>query len=133
MNYPTSARFDKQIRFIYKWLPIFSGCHQRPERSFFVKGYQMPVCARCEGEYIGALAALIAVWFMHPPYWLMTLLMVPMIIDGLLQALTSYSSTNWRRLITGALFGFGAAMILIMLAITAVKIGILMGVRLRNG
>ena len=35
-------------------------CHQRPERSFFVAGAQMPVCARCSGLYIaGALGALI--------------------------------------------------------------------------
>ncbi len=133
MNYPTSARFEKQIRFIYKWLPIFCGCHQRPERSFFVKGVQMPVCARCEGELIGALAALVAVWFIRPPYWLMAVIMIPMAADGLIQALTKYESTNWRRLITGMLFGFGAGMILIMLAIAAVKIGILIGIRLKGG
>ena len=35
-------------------------CHQRPERSFFVAGAQMPVCARCSGLYLaGAVGALI--------------------------------------------------------------------------
>jgi uncharacterized membrane protein len=29
-------------------------CHQRPERSFFLNGSQMPVCARCAGLYAGA-------------------------------------------------------------------------------
>jgi predicted membrane protein DUF2085 len=34
-------------------------CHQRPERSFFLFGIQMPVCARCLGLYVSAaLAAL---------------------------------------------------------------------------
>ena len=131
MNYPASARFDKQIRFIYKWLPIFCGCHQRPERSFFVKGVQMPVCARCEGELLGAIAAVIAVWFIRPPYWLMAAFMIPMAADGLIQAFTEYESTNWRRLMTGILFGFGAAMILIMFGIAAVKWGIVIGAGLR--
>jgi len=29
-------------------------CHQRPERSFFLFGRQLPVCARCTGLYAGA-------------------------------------------------------------------------------
>lgn len=132
MNYPTGIRFEKQIRFMYKWLPIFCGCHQRPERSFFVKGYQMPVCARCEGELIGILAALIAVWFLRPPYLLMGILMVPMIADGLIQGLTEYESTNWRRLITGILFGFGITMIVIMFLISVFKMGVLVGSGLRG-
>lgn len=37
-------------------------CHQRPDRSFFVHGRQMPVCARCTGLYVGAaIGAPIAV------------------------------------------------------------------------
>ena len=132
MNYPTGVRFEKQMRFMYKWLPIFCGCHQRPERSFFVKGYQMPVCARCEGELIGILAALIAVWFLRPPYWLMAVMMVPMAADGLIQGLTEYESTNWRRLITGILFGFGITMIVIMFLISVFKMGVLVGSGLRG-
>src|SRR3954470_13491308 len=32
-------------------------CHQRPERSFFLRGHQLPVCARCTGLYAGAALA----------------------------------------------------------------------------
>jgi Predicted membrane protein (DUF2085) len=38
-------------------------CHQRPERSFFLWGSQMPVCARCLGIYAGAALAAIALPF----------------------------------------------------------------------
>lgn len=33
-------------------------CHQQPERSFFVGGHQLPLCARDTGTYLGALATL---------------------------------------------------------------------------
>jgi uncharacterized membrane protein len=35
-------------------------CHQRPDRSFFVDGHQLPVCARCTGLYLSAALGLIA-------------------------------------------------------------------------
>jgi uncharacterized membrane protein len=51
------------------WLPVppagivylFCGriCHQIAERSFFVDGAQLPVCARCLGTYAGAAVALL--------------------------------------------------------------------------
>ena len=92
----------------------------------------MPVCARCEGELIGMLAALIAVWFIRPAYWLMAVMMIPMAADGLIQGLTKYESTNLRRLITGILFGFGITMIILMFLITVFKLGVLVGSGLRG-
>lgn len=29
-------------------------CHQRPERSYWIAGEQLPVCARCTGLYVSA-------------------------------------------------------------------------------
>ena len=34
-------------------------CHQLPERSFFIGGRQVPVCARCTGLYLSAAAGLL--------------------------------------------------------------------------
>ncbi len=92
----------------------------------------MPVCARCEGELFGILAALIAIWWMRPPYWLMAVIMIPMIADGLIQGLTKYESTNRRRLITGVLFGFGITMIVLMFCIAVFRLGIAVGSGLRG-
>jgi uncharacterized membrane protein len=35
-------------------------CHQRPERSFFLFGYPLAVCARCTGIYLGSFIGLLA-------------------------------------------------------------------------
>jgi uncharacterized membrane protein len=37
-------------------------CHQRPERSFSIAGFQMPVCARCSGLYVSAAAGTLLAW-----------------------------------------------------------------------
>lgn len=37
-------------------------CHQLPERSFFLDGRQLPVCARCTGLYLSGAAGLAAWW-----------------------------------------------------------------------
>ena len=34
-------------------------CHQRPERSFFLDGHQLPVCARCTGLYLSGAIGLL--------------------------------------------------------------------------
>lgn len=84
------------------------GCHQMPERSYFFKGYQLPVCARCEGMIFGEITALVFVligYRMKIYYCL--LLLIPMVLDGTLQYKTSYFSTNIKRLLTGIMFGFG--------------------------
>lgn len=35
-------------------------CHQQPERSFFLGGEQLPVCARCTGLYLSGAAGFLA-------------------------------------------------------------------------
>ena len=37
-------------------------CHQRPERSFFLDGHQLPVCARCTGLYLSGAVGLVGWW-----------------------------------------------------------------------
>lgn len=94
-------------RFLYKWLPILFGCHCRADRSFFFRGKQFPICARCTGIGIGFLLAVVSLWFYRPPFVLAVLLMIPMIVDGILQLKTAYESRNIIRCITGLLFCYG--------------------------
>ena len=35
-------------------------CHQLPDRSFFLDGQQLPVCARCTGLYLSGAGGFIA-------------------------------------------------------------------------
>lgn len=114
---------NRVIKALYKWLPIFCGCHQRADRSFFVKGQQMPVCARCEGELIGMITGLILIFFVRPDFWVPAVLMVPMIADGLIQNLGHVESNNIRRLVTGILFGYGLMTVIAKIAILCFSYG----------
>jgi uncharacterized membrane protein len=77
-----------------------------PERSFFIRGYQLPLCARCTGIVIGHVLGIIASIFRRVPFTCL-FAALPLMIDGTVQKFTSYESTNRRRLITGILYGFG--------------------------
>lgn len=98
----------KLVLFIYKWLPIFFGCHGKAERSFIINHRKFPICARCTGELVGILLSIILFQFIPlPSLWLGGIMLIPMLVDGFLQRLTSYESKNWKRFITGLLFGVG--------------------------
>lgn len=88
-------------------LGAVTGCHQMPERSFFIKGYQFPLCARCTGILLGELLALPLWAICQPSIVIAVLLIFPMAYDGLLQYLLSVMSNNKRRLVTGLLAGYG--------------------------
>ena len=87
-------------------------CHRRPERSFFLKGHQFPVCARCTGFYTGLVVFLIWNWFFELNHDINTIiismiLMIPVAIDGFTQYFGPRESTNTIRFITGFIGGIG--------------------------
>lgn len=91
-------------------------CHRMPERSFFIKGHQFPVCARCTGFYISLMLYFIYVYFFFVHYnpVLLTfaiLLLIPMMLDGLTQLFKYRESNNVLRLITGLMGGIGLGII----------------------
>lgn len=110
--------------FMYKWLPVVFGCHCRDDRSFHYKGVKFPVCARCTGELAGIIVSLISVFFFRCSWWASLLLLVPMILDGFVQLLTKYESTNIRRFVTGFLFGYGLFMFFALTTIASFDLGV---------
>ena len=83
------------------------GCHQMPERSFFIKGFQFPVCARCTGVIISAIIATILFVKKKLPIGICIAMSSVMLLDWGIQYLKIKESTNARRLITGLIGGFG--------------------------
>lgn len=96
-----------------KFNEVFStSCHQKRERSFFVKGYQFPVCARCTGLYIGYFLGIFNLILSINIYYLFSLT-IPFVLDTTLQYGFNIMSNNFRRIISGILFGFFLTAILI--------------------
>lgn len=96
-------------------------CHQFPERTLWVGGRYLPVCARDTGAYLGFYIGYLLVPLRKkeacgPPNLWMTLLMVaPLILDGGTQLAGFRTSTNELRLVTGLLFGAALAPFLVYL------------------
>jgi len=96
-------------------------CHQIPDRTLWIGGSYLPVCARCTGVYLGFYVGYLMLPFRNrraegPPNIFITLSMViPMIVDGIGQFLGMWTSTNDIRLITGLLFGASISPFLVYL------------------
>lgn len=96
-----------------RWIKLMEfghrlGCHQMPERSFFYKGYQFPVCARCTGVIIGEIIAIIMlICKIKFNIVVSTVLLLIMGFDWFIQYIKILQSNNIRRLITGISGGIG--------------------------
>ncbi len=99
----------------------FCGCHQMPERSFFVGNYQFPVCARCTGVYLGGVLALILYWFIKPNIFLSIIFCTIMFLDWEIQYKEILESTNLRRLITGIVAGYGLVSIQLSIVLKLIE------------
>lgn len=88
-----------------------------PERSFFIKNHQFPVCARCTGFYTGLIVFLIYNFFFEITYTpelfvISVLLLIPTTIDGFTQLLGYRESNNNLRFTTGFIGGIGLIIIM---------------------
>lgn len=100
-------------------------CHRIDVRSFHIGSRQLPLCARCTGIYLGALAGLIALAVMgrragglptRPMLVILFGFIAVMGFDGVNSYLTLfpglphlYQPQNWLRLVTGTFNGLALA------------------------
>jgi len=97
-------------------------CHRISERSFFLNGRQLPLCARCTGTFLGAILGLVAMLLYGrrrasslppvPVLGVMILFTGFWAFDGFNSYMTFfpraphlYEPRNWLRLTTGLLNG----------------------------
>ncbi len=109
---------------ILLWNIGYAFCHQLPERSLFYSGFQMPVCARDMGTYLGFLVVFFF-WLAMKRYRsgtrpdkmilvLAAIGMLPYFLDAVASYLGIYTTNNVTRLFTGLFMG--ASMGLVLLA-----------------
>jgi uncharacterized membrane protein len=87
-------------------------CHQLPERSYFIGGHKLAVCARCTGIYAGFTLTLLLYPLIRslrntgfPPRAWLLLAAIPLAIDFSLTFFGIWENTHTSRLLTGALLG----------------------------
>ena len=87
-------------------------CHQLPERSFFIKGHPLAVCARCTGIYAGFAVAAVLYPLARslrqtevPARKWLFIAAAPLAIDFAIEFSGVWHNTHSSRLSTGALLG----------------------------
>ena len=87
-------------------------CHQLPERSYYVAGHPLAVCARCTGVYLGFALAVLAYPLVRslrridtPERKWLFVASIPLVVDFSLNFLGVWENTHTSRSLTGALLG----------------------------
>ena len=93
---------------------IFPICNHRPERAPKIFGHTFILCWRCTGVVIGSSILFLLykgnmISFVSEILVISIIAMLPLICDGIAQYRYSQMSNNFRRFITGLLFGIGLA------------------------
>lgn len=92
-------------------------CHRMKSRSLTIKGYTLPLCARCTGILSGYL--FFPFFFnldLNFPLWLGIVLNLPMVIDGWTQKRKYRMSNNLLRLSTGIFSGLGQSILIVSIS-----------------
>jgi uncharacterized membrane protein len=108
----------------------YAVCHRIDHRSFHIGDYQFSVCARCAGQYLGAVLGMVFLVLLHPrragrPSWMVIVILglgaLGYAIDGTNSflylispenPLRIYVPNNYLRLATGTMVGLGLSTML---------------------
>ncbi len=99
-------------------------CNRNPERALHIGDFVFPICYRCMmlgiGIFIGCIFFYILkekknMLFKFKHFILAIILIIPTFIDGLVQTLSTYESTNLRRSVTGLIAGLGISFLIIII------------------
>lgn len=99
-------------RFFYKMGD--GNCHQRASRSLFLNDNQMPFCSRCTAIFLGMAIGMAIMIFLEMELNVIWIILgfAPIGVDGGLQLITGYESSNPVRFSTGLLAGMVTAIAL---------------------
>jgi uncharacterized membrane protein len=112
-----------ELEILREWTGWF--CHKLPERSPQCAGEVFPVCFRCAGMQLGLAASYLGLFASHgwhrrfPAVRVVmrcVVLMLPLMIDGLGNALRLWNSPGWLRSLTGLGVGLSLPWLLAPLA-----------------
>lgn len=101
----------------FLWNLGYSLCHQLPERSFYIDGYQLPMCARDTGTFVGFLMVFLYgavrkryLYSALPDRFIIGATIIGTILyvfDGLSSYVGIRDTSNAFRLTTGLMLGAG--------------------------
>jgi len=113
---PLSLKSDHSLFALPVYHAFSYACHQLPERSFYLAGHQLAVCARCTGLYLGFAAASLVYPLVRslkrtdtPARRWLLLAGLPIAIDVTFDLLGVWKNTHLSRVATGLLLGSVAA------------------------
>jgi uncharacterized membrane protein len=97
-----SPRAASLLYLAFSW-----ACHQLPERTLWIFGAPMALCARCFAICVGALVGLLAAPLLtkRPSLYYLPLAVAPTVLDFLLGKLGVIGNHPGVRVATGALAG----------------------------
>ncbi|MTI89292.1 MAG: DUF2085 domain-containing protein [Balneolaceae bacterium] len=109
-----------------------SVCHQDPDRSFYLNGTLMAVCARCIGIYtcfmIGVLIIPVVDYFVPQSKTVMVKVLVAVVLSNFIDVAGNFfgvwTNTLNSRFLLGSLLGLSAALILTNTFFFNTKIGV---------